>query len=184
MEPNGKGVFMIATLPEKPSVKRVQVYQTTFLVIGYGNLGQGDDGVGQSVAQAVSDWGLPYVDAMAVSQLKLDLVDAIANSEYVLFVNACHHKLNCHTQITPISPGVNQDEQQGPVLAYPCNPKYLLNLSQTLHGRQPQAWLLETPAENFETGEPLSNMAQEGISRTLDKIALFLRSYTPIYIAS
>ncbi|MEM8809336.1 MAG: hydrogenase maturation protease [Cyanobacteria bacterium P01_G01_bin.38] len=175
---------MIATLPEKPSVKRVQLYQTTFLVIGYGNLSQGDDVVGQLVAQAVGDWGLSYVEAMAVPQLTLDLVDAIAASEYVLFVQACHHKPNCHTQITPLSLGINPGELQKPVQAYPCSPKYLLNLSQTLCGRQPQAWLLETPAENFETGDQLSNVAQEGVSRTLDKISLFLRSYTPIYIAS
>ncbi|MEM9906203.1 MAG: hydrogenase maturation protease [Cyanobacteria bacterium P01_D01_bin.44] len=174
---------MIATLPEKSSVKQVQIYQTTFLVIGYGNLSQGDDGLGQLVAQAVGDWGLSYVEAVAVPQLTLELVDAIAASEYVLFVQACHHKQNCRTQITPLCLGVNPGELQKPVLAYPCSPKYLLNLSQTLCGRQPQAWLLETPAEEFE-GDQLSNVAQEVISRTLDKISLFLRSYTPIYIAS
>ncbi|MEO0456657.1 MAG: hydrogenase maturation protease [Cyanobacteria bacterium P01_A01_bin.114] len=175
---------MIATLNKKPDAKSEQMYYTKFLVIGYGDLCQGDDGVGQRVAQAVGDWNLPHVKAIAISQLKTDLVEAIASSDYVLFVNACHHKYDCYTQITPLSLVSSPGKPQGPTLAYPCSPKYLLALAQTLCGYQPQAWVLEPPAEKFEVGKPLSIVAEEGISRTLDKIALFLRSYTPVYVAS
>ncbi|WP_016870422.1 hypothetical protein [Fischerella muscicola] len=47
---------------------------------------------------------------------------------------------------------------------------YLFALTQALYGRSPQAWWVKVPGVNFELGESLSPVAEQGIEIALQKI--------------
>ncbi|NEP18743.1 MAG: hydrogenase maturation protease [Leptolyngbya sp. SIO4C1] len=170
---------MVAAIPDKTTARQHSVARSSFLVVGYGSLWHGDDSVGQRVAQAVERWRLPEVNIIRVAQLSPRLVGAIAAADYVLFVSACHTH-SCQTQVTPLSIGSLGAARP----TADSSPRQLLNLTWTLHGRQPQAWLLEVPAEHFAPGVEFSSAARQGLMQTVDKIALFLRSYRPVGLAS
>jgi Ni,Fe-hydrogenase maturation factor len=154
----------------------------TFLVIGHGDSLKSDGGVGLAVAHAVANWGVPHVQTIITQSSTMDppspeLVDAIARAEYVIFVDACQGKSLYRPQITPIDCNV-------PRIYAGFNPTTPLAMVQARYGHHPQAWLLEVPAQDFTAGTELSPLAQQGLAQTLDRIAIFLRCYTPLRLAS
>jgi Ni,Fe-hydrogenase maturation factor len=183
------------------ALRQPMMENPTFLVVGHGDGSKGDAGVGLAVARSVAAWNLPDVQAItqtvpqtasqivsqpvpptlnrdqSTSDLLDDLLEAIARAEYVIFVEACQGKSLYRPQITPI-------ECDLPRIYLGFNPTALLRKVQARYGHHPQAWLLEVPAQVFDAGTELSPLAQQGLAQTLDRIAVFLRCYTPLRIAS
>lgn len=137
-----------------------------FLVIGYGNDLRSDDGVGQRVAEAVASWAIPNLRSLAVHQLTPELAELIASVQTVIFVDAY-----------PLAQGGNkvqvcqlQVEKDSLSLGHVSDPPSLLALAQLLYHRTPSAWLVTVPAVNFELGESLSLIAQQGVAEALEQI--------------
>ncbi|MEO0433118.1 MAG: hydrogenase maturation protease [Cyanobacteria bacterium J06656_5] len=147
-----------------------------FLVIGYGNKLCGDDSVGPWVAMVVADWNLPAVRSLAVNQLTPNLTDELAKTNYVMFVDACGRKTIQTVQIDPL---VVCDQQPASMAfaAHSYDPLALLNLTQRLYKRHPQAWLLQIPVESCDLGNKLSSKAHQGCDRALRAIERFLVTY-------
>ncbi len=151
-------------------------YDYDFLIIGYGNELCGDDAVGPRVATVVAEWKLPAVKSLAVSQLMPELTAELAKTNYVIFVDAC----GCSTiQTVQIDPIVVFDEQPKSMAfsAHSYDPPALLNLTQRLYHRHPQAWLLQIPIESCDLGGGLSSKAHEGCAHALRSIEQFLVTY-------
>lgn len=149
-----------------------------FLIIGYGHEQQGDAAVGCQIVKTVADWGLPSVKSFAVGQLTPELVADIAQADYVILVDACGKSCVHTVQLDPILTSETSlvwDAVQD--TSRTCEPPELLSLTQALYGRHPLAWLLEIPAQCFETDHPLSDMAQEGCDRALRIIEQFFTTY-------
>ncbi|NEQ97374.1 MAG: hydrogenase maturation protease [Cyanothece sp. SIO2G6] len=145
-----------------------------FLIIGYGEEYHGDDGVGPYVAKLVADWRLPSVRTMAVAALSLDLVAPIAESRYVIFVDACHHRYIQSVYIDPIGPAsfpANHDHDR------PLTPTSLLSLAQTLYQCQTQVWAIHVATVSFAPGARMSAIAYYGCDRAIRTIAQFLVTY-------
>jgi hydrogenase maturation protease len=155
-----------------------RIVQNNFLIIGYGNELRSDDGIGPQVARTVAGWELPSVKSLVLHQLTPEIAADLADTEYALFVDACHSVCSASVQITPLSIDLPTDGSFSmPVLAHGCSPTALLTLTQRLYGRHPQAWLIQIPADQFGLGCTLSSRAQQGISTALRKIDLFIRNY-------
>ncbi|WP_051394535.1 hydrogenase maturation protease [Leptolyngbya sp. Heron Island J] len=164
-----------------PSTQTSTVLEYDFLVIGYGNELCGDDAVGPWVAMVVADWNLPAVKSLAVSQLTPELTAELAKANYVMFVDACGQKAIRTVQIDPIT---IYDEQPSSMAfaAHSYDPLALLNLTQRLYNRHPQAWLLQIPVESCDLRGELSSFARQGCDRALRSIEQFLVTYrSPIY---
>ncbi|NJM98130.1 MAG: hydrogenase maturation protease [Phormidesmis sp. RL_2_1] len=153
------------------------IAQNSFLIVGYGNALRGDDGVGAQVAHAVADWHLPEVKTIIVHQLMPELAIEVAKADYVIFVDACGEESCARTvQLDPIVLG-GDNTQSVSALSHTHGARGLLQLTQQLYGYSPQAWLLQVPGENFNLGQALSTIAQNGCDRALRVIERFLINY-------
>lgn len=154
--------------------------QVRFLIIGYGDKLQGDDAVGLRIAEIVKSWHLPSIQSFAVPQLTPELVNNIADSDYVIFVDACSGS-SCasNMQLDPIVVGdcssktLAAKEKE----AHRYDPLSLLELTQQFYNRAPQAWFLQVPIESLEAGEELSSTTERGCDRAVRTIEQFISHY-------
>ena len=137
-----------------------------FLVIGYGNTLRSDDGVGQKVAEIVDSWNLEGMRSLWVHQLTPELADDIAQVDTVIFVDAViGDRSNAEIEIQSLE-NISADENFG----HSINPRSLLYLSQAIYGKTPQSYLILIPGFNFNFGEELSEITEQGKAIALTKI--------------
>ncbi|MFB2834559.1 hydrogenase maturation protease [Floridanema evergladense] len=141
-----------------------------FIVIGYGNDLRSDDGIGPRVANEVEAWGIPNVKTLALHQLTPEIAETIKDAYGVIFVDAGKLPNVQEVQVLTI-----EAEETGKSMTHNVDPRSLLALSQTLYNSHPHAWCINVPAVNFEMGETLSSLAQQGVSEALEKIKIILR---------
>ena len=150
--------------------------QARFLVIGYSSDTTSDHAVGIQIANRISAWKLPSVTSIATYQLTPALVNHLALVDYAFFISSCQTLCRAETlQLDPIS--VSTQPPQNKQSAAKTTPFTLLNLSQQLYGRAPQAWLLQIPTDSTSYSKELSAMAQRGCDRALRTIERFLITY-------
>lgn len=143
----------------------------SILVIGYGNPLRCDDGVGQQIARVVADWGVPNVEAIAVHQLTPELVERLAEIDQAIFVDVYPALVDQDVQVRPLEPA-----KSGITSGHWCEPSVLLAMTQALYGDHPQSWWVMVPGVNFELGERLSTVAQQGIEVALQEIEQLIKS--------
>ncbi|HEY9649218.1 MAG TPA: hydrogenase maturation protease [Coleofasciculaceae cyanobacterium] len=140
------------------------------VVIGYGNTLRSDDGAGQVVAEAVKKWGLPNVRSHSVHQLTPELAEPISTAKLVIFVDA--YPVNSKDKNDEIAIQVQaiQPTETKTQIGHTAEPRSLLSLTQIVYGVSPSAWWILIPAINFEFGEQLSLITQNGIKAALEQI--------------
>ena len=132
------------------------------LIIGYGNTLREDDGAGQIVAREIAKQDLNNVKCLAVHQLTPELAADISKASKVIFVDALISNGSESEKITvkPIKKPLLANISTGHV-GYP---RSLLSLTQALYtSNTPPAWSVLIPAVNFEFGEEISELTQQGI---------------------
>ena len=130
------------------------------LVIGYGNPGRGDDGLGPAFAQRVADWHLSSVDVLIDYQLKVEHALLVANARRVVFADA-QIKGATPFDFAPLVPS-----ETGDVTSHSLHPDTLLALTNTLYGAAPVAFVLGiTGAEFGRVHEGLSATAERNLAR-------------------
>lgn len=140
------------------------------LVIGYGNPGRGDDGLGPALADAVERLGLPGVTVETDYQLAAEHAVAITEHDAVLFVDAA---------IAGPEPWSLQ--RVGPVDDLPWSthglePRALLALARHVSGRAPRAYLLAIRGYAFEElHEELTDGARRNLADAIAFVASVLR---------
>lgn len=137
----------------------------TTIVIGYGNELLSDDAIGPRVANLINLWHLSNVQALAVHQLTPELAANLANVNLAIFVDASLNSELQNVQVEPILP--NESRM---IIGHSIKPTYLLALTKSLYSYSPPAWLITVPGVNFELGDCLSPIAEQGISIALIKI--------------
>ncbi len=125
------------------------------LVIGYGNPGRGDDGLGPAFASRITARGLPGVTCRVDYQLMVDHALMVADVRKVVFVDALM--------------GVEAPYRFGPVTAsgagnlssHDLSPSLVMMLAKTLYGAAPEAFVLGISGRSFgEVKEGLSPAAR------------------------
>lgn len=144
----------------------LQIINKSFVLIGYGNDLRSDDAIGPLVAEAVEAWGMPNVKALALHQLTPELADILQNSDRAIFVDACSLPSVKEVQVQAIEPA----ESTTTAIGHTSDPRSLLALTKALYGHFPRAWMVTVPAINFELGEKLSTVAQQGIADALKEV--------------
>ena len=132
------------------------------VVIGYGNELRSDDGIGQRVAKALQ---LSNVKSIAVHQLTPELAEVLANTELAIFIDACLASESSQVQVQSLLPN-----SSSAIAGHTADPRSLLALTKAIYGYCPQAWWVTIPGVNFELGENLSPLAEQGIEIAIDKI--------------
>lgn len=114
------------------------------LVIGYGNPGRGDDGLGPRLATWAAEQGLPGLEVICDFQLKVEHAISVAAASRVLFVDAC---LECDRafRISPVSPSAAAG-----IDSHSVDPAAVMGLASLLFGASPPADVLAIAGTDFD----------------------------------
>lgn len=141
--------------------------QGKVLVIGYGNPGRLDDGLGPSLAGRLEKLSLSGITVDADYQLNVEDAAAVAEHDTVIFVDAATvgEEPFFFERVFP-TPGLGFS-------SHSVSPGALLALAQELFQKKTEAWILGIRGYSFnEFGERLSLRAQAN----LEKAAEFLEN--------
>jgi hydrogenase maturation protease len=141
------------------------------LVLGYGNPGRCDDGLGPAVAAAVAAWDLPGVTVESNYQLVVEDAAEVAAHDVVIFADATSEG----TRQFRLDPLEESDEVG--FCSHSLGPGAVTGLARRLFGACPRAFLLAIRGEDFNSfGEGLSATARQNLTAALVALEPMLRS--------
>jgi hydrogenase maturation protease len=141
------------------------------LVIGYGNPGRLDDGLGPAFAERVQALALPDVLTDADYQLNVEDAAQVAQYDVVLFVDA---STNAEAPYT-LEPLKAEHTGLG-FSSHSVSPAVVLGLASSLFGASPRAYLLAIRGYAFDGfGEGLSPGAAANLAAAVDRVTPLLR---------
>ena len=144
------------------------MYRT--LVIGYGNLDRGDDGVAHHVVNELrqrlgqpplneGDTGLEklgaQVDSILLMQLVPELVDTLFDYDRVIFIDAHVREDMPDLYCTPVLP-----EYTTSAFTHHMTPAMILALVKLVHHRNPEGYIVSIRGHNFDFHRHLSLATQ------------------------
>lgn len=142
------------------------------LVIGYGNPGRRDDGLGPALAEAVERMDLPGVTVEADYQLTVEDAATAAGFEIVIFADATVEGDGSFAfrRVQPC----DGSEANGPCFtSHHLEPAQVLELTRRAFRQEPQGYLLAIRGYDFDGfGEELSVRAKANLA----KAAAFLEA--------
>ncbi|MFO7734524.1 MAG: hydrogenase maturation protease [Candidatus Aminicenantes bacterium] len=139
------------------------------LVLGIGNPGRRDDGLGAEAVARLEALRLPGVTADANYQLNLEDALACARHDLVVFVDAARGLRRPFT-FEELKP-----EGSMPAMTHSLGPGAVLALAESLYGRTPRAYMLGVRGHAWSLGEGLSARAKADLERALAFLTEFLR---------
>jgi len=142
-----RSVFDVQGSPARPRV----------LVIGYGNPGRQDDGLGPAAAMQVEALGWPNVTAYDSYQLNIEDAMDVAEHDEVWFVDAAR---------TGPSPFVVEALAPAASLEFTSHlvrPQAILAMAHQYYGGAPRAFLLAIRGYSFEFVEALTPQALDNL---------------------
>ncbi|CUH67552.1 hydrogenase maturation protease [Thalassovita gelatinovora] len=138
------------------------------LLIGYGNPGRGDDGLGPAFADLIEQAALPGITVMIDYQLTVDHALAVADTDLVVFADAQIAGEGAFglTAAAPV--------RSAEITSHALTPEAVLTLARTLYAATPDAFILGITGQDFgEVKEGLSPQAQQN----LDAAVMFFRDW-------
>lgn len=128
------------------------------LLIGYGNPGRGDDGLGPAFSEAMSAHALAGLDVDTDYQLVAEHALAVADRDLVVFADALMGA-DEPFRFERVAPG--RPEVLG---SHSLRPETVLALADTLYGGTPEAYVLGISGYEFgEVWEGLSGRAEANL---------------------
>ncbi len=138
------------------------------LVLGWGNPGRGDDGLGPALAGIIEAQAGDGLTVESDYQLQVEDAAEIARHDRVVFVDADRsgpEPFSCR-RLAPAETGLS-------FTSHSVSPGALLKLAGELFGKEPEAWLVGIRGYAFDTfDETLSSRACVNLAATAD----FVRS--------
>ncbi|NPD68185.1 hydrogenase maturation protease (plasmid) [Lichenicola cladoniae] len=134
------------------------------LVLGYGNPGRQDDGLGPAASTRIDEMGLPNVTAYDNYQLNIEDAMDVAEHDVVWFVDAAR-----------VGPAPFSVRDLHPVAAieftsHLMGPETVLSIAEQVFGRVPKAFLLAIRGYEFEFIEALTPDASDNLRLALEML--------------
>ncbi len=133
------------------------------LLIGYGNPGRGDDGLGPAFATWAAEQALPGLTVITDFQLKVEHAMAVAKARRVLFVDS---SVDCPegSTLAPLAPS-----QAFKIDSHRLHPAAVLSLANLMFDATPPAFLLAIGGTSFDIlRDGLSAEAESNLARAKD----------------
>ena len=144
-------------------------------LIGYGNPGRCDDGLGPAFAARIEARGLPGLDVFTDYQLTVDHALQIASADEVVFVDALM-KVDAPFRFGALEPAMSHD-----LSSHSLSPASVLALAATLFDARPKAFVLGISGVEFgEVREGLSGTAEENLRQAEDFFVEWFESPEPL----
>jgi len=141
------------------------------LVIGYGNPGRLDDGLGPAVAERLRQFAIPGVDVEADYQLTVEDAAAVAEHDVVIFADAA--------QAGPEPMFFRAVEPKGELgfSSHGCEPPAVMALARDLFDAKTAGYVLGIRGYEFDRfGEGLSEAARANLDAAMEFLVEVLRS--------
>jgi hydrogenase maturation protease len=138
---------------------RLSVPAPEILVIGYGNVLRGDDGIGVYAARELEKLyhGEQQLRFISVQQLTPEMAEDIAKIGFVLFLDASSSDAPGMIHCAPVEP---EPANAVGSLVHHLTPDSLLAIAEKLYGHAPKAMCLTLAGWTFEVANGLSPGAQ------------------------
>jgi len=130
----------------------------TMLIIGYGNAGRGDDGLGPAFAERISGAGLNGCRIDIDFQLTVEHALLVTEAEIVVFVDAMigSDTPYCFTRV--------RADRSADLASHSLLPEAVLTLAEMLYDKRPEAFVLGIGGDSFgEVAEGLSVTARTNL---------------------
>jgi hydrogenase maturation protease len=131
------------------------------LILGYGNPGRQDDGLGPAAIAEIAAMAWPGVSAQDNYQLVIEDAPDIAEHDVVWFVDAARDGAGPYEiqQLTP--------RHDVTFTSHLLKPETLLAIVEGYYGKSPEAWLLAIRGYEFEFREGLTDRARNNLAEAL-----------------
>jgi hydrogenase maturation protease len=140
------------------------------LVLGYGNPGRGDDGLGPAAAEAIEQLGIPGVRTSANYQLAIEDASDAAACASVIFVDASLSGAAPFSD-EPVAPGAGV----ACFASHAVPPGVVVGLCRSVYGRSPDARVIGIRGYAFDFEEGLTERARAN----LEQAVAYIRSLLP-----
>jgi len=146
------------------------------LVLGYGNPGRQDDGLGPAAALELGRLGLPEVTAYDAYQLNIEDAADVAEHDAVWFIDAS--RSGPPLAVSTLSPAAAVE-----FTSHIVRPETILAIAEQAYHRRPPAFLMAIRGYQFEFLEALTPGAARNLRLAMAVLAERLQT-TPERIAS
>jgi hydrogenase maturation protease len=154
--------------------------ELSMLLIGIGNSGRGDDGLGWEFVERVNSMGYDFLDYEFRYQLQVEDAELIANYDVVIFVDASRDKLSGGFQVSrciSASHSFFSTHSQAPGA--------ILHLANNLYNKFPKAYTLAISGKEWDLQTSLSFEAKNNLQAALSFFAeVFLPTVQPAIASS
>jgi hydrogenase maturation protease len=135
------------------------------LVICIGNTLRFDDGFAWHVADELAREGDENLHVLKVLQLTPELAEAISEAALIIFVDAAAHGKPGTVTCDPVTSSESDFRY-----SHDFTPATLMQMANTLYGRQLKAFLICTAGKVFEHGESLSPEVASAVRAAVAKV--------------
>lgn len=142
------------------------------LVLGIGNPGRGDDGLGPELVDRIERAAISGVDTDANYQLNVEDALACSAHDLVVFVDASNDGPDPYS-FTEIAPA-----REIAFTTHELAPASVLALCEDLYGLRPEARLLTVRGREWEIAEGLSPRAARNLAEAETFLTSFLKEYS------
>ena len=136
------------------------------ILIGIGNVGRQDDGLGWEFLDRIKQMGFPEKDMVYRYQLQVEDADLICNYDRVIFVDASRNELAGGIELTPCS----SSSKHG-FTSHELAPETIMYLAKTLYNHEPNSYILGIQGVEWNLKHGLSPIAQRNLDSAIDLFA-------------
>jgi hydrogenase maturation protease len=140
------------------------------LVLGYGNPGRQDDGLGPALAAGIDCLGWPNLTAFDNYQLNIEDAIDVAAHDFVWFVDAAKAGPSPYA-VRELSPASSIE-----FTSHLVRPEAVLAIANQLYGRLPRAFMLAIRGYEFAFTETLTPGATDNLREALAMLTERIRS--------
>lgn len=141
------------------------------LVLGYGNPGRQDDGLGPLLVERLEEAGIDGVTTDADYQLNIEDAAALAEHDIALFVDAATSGRE------PFGIERVRPDSSITFTSHSVSPGSILAICEDSFGVVPEAWVLGIRGYEFEFREGLTPRAEENLGKALSYVRTLIRTW-------
>jgi hydrogenase maturation protease len=135
--------------------------EARILILGYGNPGRQDDGLGPAAVSEIESMGLPNLTAFDNYQLNIEDAMDVATHDIVWFIDAAKSGASPYS-VRSVSPSSTIE-----FTSHIVRPEVILAIARQCYGGSPQAFLLAIRGYEFEFTEALTAGARDNLDAAL-----------------
>ena len=152
-------------------MKNLKTDSDKILLVGIGNSGRGDDGLGWVFTDRVKQLGYPFLDYEYRYQLQIEDTLMVTRHRLVIFADASHEKLENGFVMKGCFPARHYFFS-----SHIQSPEAILYLSDDLYNKRPKAYTIAISGTDWELKTSMSAVAEKNLDTA---VAFFINKFLP-----